>query len=144
MVSARGHQYYLLFTSGEFEGTAEDVTATDIEIGQEMDLAIDPSSGAQTKLTTLVLDRGIPFDTVRALAMDEAQKLQSDSDSENRIDDENKASIDINDEKNNDTLFIDEYPAPVQIVAVCILVFILLATATFILNRRQFPPSVEN
>jgi len=42
------------------------------------------------------------------------------------------------------TLFIDEYPAPVQIVAVCILVFILLATATFILNRRQFPPSVEN
>ena len=96
-------------TSGEFEGTAEDVTATDIEIGQEIDLAIDPSSGAQTKLTTLVLDRGIPFDTVRALAMDEAQKLQSDSDSENRIDDENKASIDINDEKNNDTLFIDEY-----------------------------------
>ncbi len=42
------------------------------------------------------------------------------------------------------TLFIDDYSAPVQIVAVCILVFILLATATFILNRRQFPPSVEN
>ena len=42
------------------------------------------------------------------------------------------------------TLFIDEYPAPVQIVAVCILVFVLLATATFILNHRQFPPSVEN
>lgn len=42
------------------------------------------------------------------------------------------------------TLFVDDYSAPVQILAVCILVFILLTTATFILNRRQFPPSVEN
>jgi len=42
------------------------------------------------------------------------------------------------------TLFVDDYSAPVQIVAVCILVFILLTTAGFILNRRQFPPSVEN
>jgi len=42
------------------------------------------------------------------------------------------------------TLFVDDYPALVQIVAVCILVFILLTTAGFILNRRQFPPSVEN
>ena len=42
------------------------------------------------------------------------------------------------------TLFVDAYSAPVQILAVCILVFILLTTATFILNRRQFPPSVEN
>ncbi len=42
------------------------------------------------------------------------------------------------------TLFVDDYSAPVQIIAVCILVFVLLATAGFILNRRQFPPSVEN
>ena len=42
------------------------------------------------------------------------------------------------------TLFVDDYSAPVQIIAVCILVFVLLATAGFILNHRQFPPSVEN
>jgi len=42
------------------------------------------------------------------------------------------------------TLFVDDYSAPIQILAVCILVFILLTTAGFILNRRQFPPSVEN
>lgn len=42
------------------------------------------------------------------------------------------------------TLFVDDYSAPIQIVAVCILVFMLLTTAGFILNRRQFPPSVEN
>jgi hypothetical protein len=64
-------------TSGEFEGTAEDLAATAIEIGHETDLAVDPTSGAQTKLTTLVLDRGIPFETVRALAMEEAEKSSS-------------------------------------------------------------------
>ena len=42
------------------------------------------------------------------------------------------------------TLFVDDYSAPVQIAAVCILVCILLTIAGFILNRRQFPPSVEN
>ncbi len=42
------------------------------------------------------------------------------------------------------TLFVDDYSAPIQLVAVCILVFILLTTAGFILNRRQFPPSAEN
>jgi hypothetical protein len=42
------------------------------------------------------------------------------------------------------TLFVDNYSAPVQIISVCILVFALLTTAGFILNRRQFPPSVEN
>ena len=42
------------------------------------------------------------------------------------------------------TLFVDNYSAPVQVIAVCILVFVLLATASFILNHRQFPPSVEN
>eukprot|EP00533_Pseudo-nitzschia_delicatissima_P000213 CAMPEP_0116103940 /NCGR_PEP_ID=MMETSP0327-20121206/14173_1 /TAXON_ID=44447 /ORGANISM="Pseudo-nitzschia delicatissima, Strain B596" /LENGTH=999 /DNA_ID=CAMNT_0003596125 /DNA_START=63 /DNA_END=3062 /DNA_ORIENTATION=- len=61
-------------TSGEFEGTAEDLAATSIEIDHETDLGIDPSSGAKTKLTNLVLDRGIPFKTVRALAMDESEK----------------------------------------------------------------------
>ena len=42
------------------------------------------------------------------------------------------------------TLFVDDYSAPVQVIAVCILVFVLLATAIFILNHRQFPPSEEN
>ena len=42
------------------------------------------------------------------------------------------------------TLFVDDYSAPVQVIAVCILVSVLLATAIFILNHRQFPPSVEN
>ena len=42
------------------------------------------------------------------------------------------------------TLFVDDYSAPVQVIAVCILVFVLLAAASFILNYRQFPPSVEN
>jgi ABC-type transport system involved in multi-copper enzyme maturation permease subunit len=42
------------------------------------------------------------------------------------------------------TLVVDDYSAPVQVIAVCILVFVLLATAIFILNHRQFPPSVEN
>ena len=42
------------------------------------------------------------------------------------------------------TLFVDDYSAPIQLVAVCILIFILLTTAGFILNRRQFPPSAEN
>ena len=42
------------------------------------------------------------------------------------------------------TLFVDDYSAPVQVIAVCILVFVLLTTASFILNHRQFPPSVEN
>ena len=64
-------------TSGEFEGTAEDLAATAIEIGHETDLAVDPTSGAQTKLTTLVLDRGIPFETVRILAMEEVEKSSS-------------------------------------------------------------------
>jgi ABC-type transport system involved in multi-copper enzyme maturation permease subunit len=42
------------------------------------------------------------------------------------------------------TLFVDDYSASVQVIAVCILVFVLLAAASFILNYRQFPPSVEN
>ncbi|VEU39651.1 unnamed protein product [Pseudo-nitzschia multistriata] len=72
-------------SSGEFEGTAEDVTATSIEIGGERILAIDPSSGAPTKLTTLVLDRGIPFRAVRDMALREAQKLgREDEDEETR------------------------------------------------------------
>ena len=62
-------------TSGEFEGTAEDLAATAIEIEQETDLGVDPSSGALTKLTTLVLDRGIPFEAVRAMAMEEAETV---------------------------------------------------------------------
>jgi hypothetical protein len=41
------------------------------------------------------------------------------------------------------TLFVDDYPASVQIAAVIILVGGLLAAANFILGRRQFPPSVE-
>lgn len=67
-------------SSGEFEGTAEDLTATTIEIGEELDLAVDPSSGAQTKLTTLVLDRGISFDSVCSFAIKETRKMFSNHD----------------------------------------------------------------
>jgi len=41
------------------------------------------------------------------------------------------------------TLFVDDNPASVQVAAVLILVGVLLGVASFILNRRQFPPSVE-
>jgi hypothetical protein len=41
-------------------------------------------------------------------------------------------------------LFVDMYPASIQIIAVVILVMVLLTVACFILNRRQFPPSAEN
>ena len=41
-------------------------------------------------------------------------------------------------------LFVDTYPASIQIAAVLVLVGVLLSVACFILNRRQFPPSVEN
>jgi hypothetical protein len=64
--------------TGEFEGTAEDIKATKIEISSEEDLAIDPSSGAPTKLTTLTLDRGIPFEFACNMAMEEANKLRKD------------------------------------------------------------------
>ena len=67
-------------SSGEFEGTAEDITATTIEICKEIDLAIDPSSGQPTKLTTLDLDRGFSFDSVCTMAIEESQKLVSDED----------------------------------------------------------------
>jgi hypothetical protein len=79
-------------TSGEFEGTAEDISATAIEIGHETDLAIDPSSGAQTKLTTLILDRGIPFERMRALAMEEAEKSSSSIPAGNRKDENEPVS----------------------------------------------------
>lgn len=41
-------------------------------------------------------------------------------------------------------LFVDTYPASVQIMAVILLVVFLLSIACFILNQRQFPPSAEN
>lgn len=65
--------------TGEFEGTAEDINAEEIKITQELDLAIDPASGAQTKLTTLALDRGISFQAVCKMAMEDAPKKKASS-----------------------------------------------------------------
>lgn len=58
--------------TGDFEGSVEDIQATSIEIADEQVLATDPSCGAETKLTTLLLDRGISFEAVSDMAKDEA------------------------------------------------------------------------
>jgi hypothetical protein len=58
--------------TGEFEGSVEDITATSIEILEERVLATDPSCGAKTKLTTLLLDRGISLEAVSDMAKEEA------------------------------------------------------------------------
>jgi hypothetical protein len=65
-------------TTGEFEGTAEDITATHISIGKEVDLAIDPSSGAPTKMTTLLLDRGISFEEACGMALEAARAMEDE------------------------------------------------------------------
>jgi hypothetical protein len=72
--------------TGEFEGTAEDITATDVKVGKETVLAIDPSSGAPTKMTTLLLDRGISFELACVMALEEARKLKKQQD-ESKSDD---------------------------------------------------------
>lgn len=64
-------------STGEFEGTAEDLKATSIELLKEEDLAVDPSCGAKTKLTTLSLDRGVSFETACNMAVEEASKSSS-------------------------------------------------------------------
>ncbi|KAG7349049.1 RNA methylase [Nitzschia inconspicua] len=66
-------------TTGEYEGTAEDITATHVEVGEEEVLAIDPSSGVPTKMTTLLLDRGISFELACKKALQEAGKMKDDS-----------------------------------------------------------------
>jgi hypothetical protein len=66
--------------TGEFEGTAEDITATHVNVGKETVLAIDPSSGAPTKMTTLLLDRGVSFELACDMALEEAAKLENDQD----------------------------------------------------------------
>ena len=58
--------------TGEFDGSAEEIKATSMEISDEQVLTIDPSCGAETKLTTLLLDRGISFETVCEMATAEA------------------------------------------------------------------------
>jgi len=60
--------------TGEYEGTAEDINAEEIKISEELDLAVDPSSGGHTKLTTLALDRGISFPTVCSMAAENISK----------------------------------------------------------------------
>ncbi|KAG7374783.1 RNA methylase [Nitzschia inconspicua] len=65
-------------TTGEYEGTAEDITATHAEVGEEEVLAIDPSSGVPTKMTTLLLDRGISFELACKMALEEAGRMQDD------------------------------------------------------------------
>ena len=58
--------------TGEFEGTAEDITATHIQIRKEIPLAIDPASGSQTKLEILSADRGISPESVSKMAVEDA------------------------------------------------------------------------
>lgn len=55
---------------GEYEGSAEDIKASSIEIANEKTLTVDASCGAKTKLTTLFLDRGISFSTVYKMALE--------------------------------------------------------------------------
>ncbi|CAJ1959811.1 unnamed protein product [Cylindrotheca closterium] len=62
--------------TGEFEGSAEDIKATTIEIAEERVVATDPSCGAETKLITLILDRGISFAMVCEMAKEEAMKIE--------------------------------------------------------------------
>eukprot|EP00977_Amphora_coffeiformis_P006901 scaffold1508_cov178-Amphora_coffeaeformis.AAC.9 len=63
--------------TGEYVGSAEDITATTIEIDKEIDLATDPVSGAKTKLTILNLDRGVSFDAVCTAALEDGRKAKS-------------------------------------------------------------------
>eukprot|EP00980_Cylindrotheca_fusiformis_P021383 scaffold8259_cov143-Cylindrotheca_fusiformis.AAC.1 len=58
--------------SGDFEGSVEDIKASSIEIAEDRVLATDPSCGAETKFTTLLLDRGISLDGVCNIAKEEA------------------------------------------------------------------------
>ena len=66
--------FLFLILAGEFEGTAEDIKATSIEIGDETKLIVDPSCGVHTKLTTLNVDRGISLKSVCSMAVEEARK----------------------------------------------------------------------
>ncbi|KAL3940125.1 MAG: hypothetical protein SGBAC_005264 [Bacillariaceae sp.] len=87
--------------TGEFEGSAEDIKATTIEIAEERVVAIDPSCGAETKLITLILDRGIPFDAVCEMAKEEAVKIRDsvEAKKEEKTEEDNAHDVD---EENND------------------------------------------
>ena len=64
--------------TGEYESSAEDIKATSIEISNEQILTVDPSSGSETKLITLLLDRGISFQAACGMALESAPDKESD------------------------------------------------------------------
>lgn len=63
--------------TGEYVGSAEDITATTMEVAKEIDLATDPVSGAKTRLTILNLDRGVSFEAVCIAALEDGRKFKS-------------------------------------------------------------------
>ncbi len=75
-------------STGEFEAGVEDVKATTIEInGKPEVLAVDLSCGAQTRLTRLILDRGIPFTSVCEMAIAASNTANTISDKDSAISD---------------------------------------------------------
>eukprot|EP00529_Nitzschia_sp_RCC80_P001681 CAMPEP_0113496240 /NCGR_PEP_ID=MMETSP0014_2-20120614/30019_1 /TAXON_ID=2857 /ORGANISM="Nitzschia sp." /LENGTH=881 /DNA_ID=CAMNT_0000390155 /DNA_START=1 /DNA_END=2646 /DNA_ORIENTATION=- /assembly_acc=CAM_ASM_000159 len=97
-------------SSGEFEGTAEDIKATSIKIGDETKLTVDPSCGVYTKLTTLNVDRGISLQSVCSMAIGEGRKEKNYADSKTEASDDdqkqeqngNAGSDDSDDEDEDD------------------------------------------
>jgi hypothetical protein len=96
--------------SGEFEGTAEDIKATKIEVGDEEELAIDPTSGKPTLLTTLFLDRGVSFDSACSMAFEEAKKITVEEEQPIKVSEEpiNSENQDDEDAANDDSFIVDD------------------------------------
>lgn len=82
--------------TGEFEGSVEDVRATTISLKEEPAvIATDTSSGALTYLTKLTVDRGISFDSMVRMALDESSNSTEGDD--NNEGTEEAAATDSND-----------------------------------------------
>ena len=86
--------------TGEFEGSVEDVRATTISLKEEpVVIATDTSSGALTRLTKLTVDRGISFDSMVRIAMDESPSTE-DNDTEEGT--EEAAAIEEEEDKDDE------------------------------------------
>ena len=86
--------------TGEFEGSVEDVRATTISLKEEPAvIATDTSSGALTRLTKLTVDRGISFDSMVRIAMDESPSTE-DNDTEEGT--EEAAAIEDEEDKDDE------------------------------------------
>jgi len=80
-------------STGEFEGGVEDIKATNIEIkGKPEVLAVDQSSGTQTYLNRLVLDRGISLSSVCGMAMASSETMLEASANVDSVDCNNDGS----------------------------------------------------